>query len=71
MLAFMIATLAVSITPMPSFAAESSCPAIIDQKFSNLMDEPVSLCQFSRKVLLLKVNTFSFLDSSLRCVISH
>ena len=58
MLAFMIATLAVSITPTPTAAAESSCPVIIDQKFSNLMDEPVSLCQFSGKVLLI-VNTAS------------
>ena len=58
MLAFMIAALAVSIAPTPTAAAESSCPVIIDQKFSNLMDEPVSLCQFSGKVLLI-VNTAS------------
>jgi glutathione peroxidase len=57
-LGFIIAALAISVAPMPSVAAESSCPAIIDQKFSNLMDEPVSLCQFSGKVLLI-VNTAS------------
>src|ERR1044072_8141073 len=57
-LGFIIAALAISVAPMPSVAAESSCPAIIDQKFSNLMDEPVSLCQFRGKVLLI-VNTAS------------
>ena len=57
-LAFIIAALAVFTAPTPSIAAESSCPAIIDHKFSNLMDEPVSLCQFSDKVLLI-VNTAS------------
>jgi glutathione peroxidase len=31
---------------------------MLDHKFSNLMDEPVSLCQFSGKVLLI-VNTAS------------
>ena len=31
---------------------------ILDHKFANLMDEPVSLCQFSGKVLLI-VNTAS------------
>ena len=57
-LAFFIAALAVFTAPTPSAAAESSCPAIIDRKFFNLLDEPVSLCQFSRKVLLI-VNTAS------------
>jgi glutathione peroxidase len=57
-LAFIIAALAVFTEPTPSIAAESSCPAIIDHKFSNLMDEPVSLCQFTGKVLLI-VNTAS------------
>jgi glutathione peroxidase len=57
-LAFIIAALAVFTEPTPSVAAESSCPAIIDHKFANLMDEPVSLCQFSGKVLLI-VNTAS------------
>ena len=58
MLALIIAALAVFTEPTPTLAAESSCPAIIDHKFSNLMDEPVSLCQFSRNVLLI-VNTAS------------
>ena len=57
-LAFIIAALAVFTVPTPSVAAESSCPAIIDHKFANLMDEPVSLCQFTGKVLLI-VNTAS------------
>jgi glutathione peroxidase len=57
-LAVTVAALALLTGPMPTVAAESPCPAIIDHKFSNLMDEPVSLCQFSRKVLLI-VNTAS------------
>jgi Glutathione peroxidase len=57
-LALIIAALAVFTPPAPSVAAESFCPALLDHKFSNLMDEPVSLCQFSGKVLLI-VNTAS------------
>ena len=45
-------------TPALVRAAESPCPSILDHKFANLMDEPVSLCQFSGKVLLI-VNTAS------------
>ena len=56
--AFVVAALAVFAIPAPGIAAESPCPAILDQKFANLMDEPVSLCQFSGKVLLI-VNTAS------------
>lgn len=56
-LALIVALAALSF-PAPGFAAESSCPAMLDHKFSNLMDEPVSLCQFSGKVLLI-VNTAS------------
>jgi len=56
--AVLISAIAVSTTPAPSVAAESPCPSILDHKFSNLMDEPVSLCQFSGKVLLI-VNTAS------------
>jgi glutathione peroxidase len=56
--AFLIAALAAFITPTARVVAESSCPAVIDHKFSNLMDEPVSLCQFSGKLLLI-VNTAS------------
>ena len=42
----------------PSMSAESSCPPVLNHKFSNLMDEPVSLCQYSGKVVLI-VNTAS------------
>ena len=42
----------------PSPAAEPSCPPILDHKFANLMDEPISLCQFRGKVALI-VNTAS------------
>jgi glutathione peroxidase len=45
-------------SPAPNIAGESSCPSILDHKFANLLDEPVSLCQFSGKVLLI-VNTAS------------
>ena len=45
-------------SPVPNIAAESPCPAVLDHKFANLLDEPVSLCQFSGKVLLV-VNTAS------------
>ena len=43
---------------MPSRSAEPPCPPILDHKFANLMDEPVSLCQFRGKVVLI-VNTAS------------
>jgi glutathione peroxidase len=56
--AFVITTLAMFTPPMQTFAAESLCPAILDHKFANLMDEPVSFCQFRGKVLLI-VNTAS------------
>ena len=56
--ALIVAALAVFATPAPSGAAESPCPAILDHKFANLMDEPVSLCQFQGKVLMI-VNTAS------------
>jgi len=55
---FIVAALAASTFPAPSIAVESSCPAMLDHKFSNLMDEPISLCQFSGKVVLI-VNTAS------------
>ena len=42
----------------PSSAAESPCPSVLDHKIVNLQDEPVSLCQFRGKVLLV-VNTAS------------
>jgi glutathione peroxidase len=56
--AIFVAALALFMTDIPSIAAEASCPSTLDHKFSNLMDEPVSLCQFSGKVLLI-VNTAS------------
>ena len=42
----------------PSRSAEPTCPPILDHKFANLMDEPISLCQFRGKVVLI-VNTAS------------
>ena len=56
--AFIVAALAALAAPAPGTAAESPCPSIIDHKFANLMDQPVSLCQFQGKVLLI-VNTAS------------
>jgi glutathione peroxidase len=56
--AFTVVALAVFATPAPSSAAESACPSVLDHNFANLMDEPVSLCQFSGKVVLV-VNTAS------------
>jgi glutathione peroxidase len=53
-----VAALAALAAATRSDAMESNCPAILDQKFSNLMDEPVSLCRFSGKVVLI-VNTAS------------
>jgi len=58
MFAFIIIALALFTAPPPSIAAESSCPAMIDHQFANLLDEPVTLCQFTGKVLLI-VNTAS------------
>lgn len=57
-LGFIVAALALFATPTRTIAAESTCPALLDHKFANLMDEPVSLCQFRGKVLLV-VNTAS------------
>ena len=42
----------------PSHSADAPCPPILDHKFSNLMDEPVSLCQYRGNVVLM-VNTAS------------
>jgi glutathione peroxidase len=56
--AHVLAALVVMVSPMPTSAAELPCPAILNQQFANLMDEPVSLCQFHGKVLLI-VNTAS------------
>ena len=56
--AFIVAALAAMGSATPSSAAESPCPSVLDHQFANLMDEPVSLCQFREKVLLI-VNTAS------------
>ena len=42
----------------PSSAAEALCASILDHRIANLQDQPVSLCQFGGKVLLI-VNTAS------------
>ena len=58
-LCVLIAAALIGLTsPVPNIAAESPCPSVLDHKFANLLDEPVSLCQFSGKVLLV-VNTAS------------
>ena len=57
-LGIIVAALALLATPTRTIAAESPCPSILDHKFSNLMDESVSLCRFGGKVLLI-VNTAS------------
>jgi glutathione peroxidase len=56
--ALVVAVLAALVSATPSSAAESPCPSVLDYQFVNLMDEPVSLCQFRGKVLLI-VNTAS------------
>ena len=56
--AFIVAALAALASPATSSAAESPCPSILDHKFANLTNEPVAVCQFHGKVLLI-VNTAS------------
>jgi glutathione peroxidase len=56
--ALIIAALAAVASMPPGDTAESPCPPLLDHKFDNLKDEPVSLCQFRGKVLLI-VNTAS------------
>jgi len=53
-----VAVLAIFVDPAPNSAAETRCPVLLNHKFPNLMAEPVSLCQFARKVILI-VNTAS------------
>jgi glutathione peroxidase len=55
---FIVAALVASVSTTPSSAVESPCPSLLDHRFANLIDEPVSLCQFGGKVLLI-VNTAS------------
>ena len=56
--ALIVAALVALATAAPGAAAESPCPSVLDHKFANLQDEPVSLCRFQGKVLLV-VNTAS------------
>jgi glutathione peroxidase len=56
--ALLIATILAFVAPARASSATSPCPSLLDQKFANLMDEPVSLCQFAGQVLLI-VNTAS------------
>ena len=56
--ALIVAALAALASPAPGAAADSPCPSVLDRQFSNLREEPVSLCRFSGKVLLI-VNTAS------------
>jgi glutathione peroxidase len=56
--AFVVAALVMIAVPELSSAAESPCPSVLDHKLASLQGEPVSLCQFSGKVLLV-VNTAS------------
>jgi glutathione peroxidase len=61
MLARLIYTLiiaALAALAVPSTAAEIPCPPVLDHKFGSLQGEPVSLCQFRGKVVLI-VNTAS------------
>ena len=55
---FVVAVLAIFAAPAAGSAAETPCPAMLNPEVSNLMDEPVSLCQFSGRVVLI-VNTAS------------
>ncbi len=48
--ALIVTALAALVSPSPSAAAESPCSSVLDHQFSNLRDEPVSLCQFHGKV---------------------
>jgi glutathione peroxidase len=56
--AVVIVTAALMTSAIPSSAAESGCPSVLDHRLPSLQDESVSLCQFSGKVLLV-VNTAS------------
>lgn len=56
--ALLVAALATLPYVSPAIAAESPCPPTLNHQFSNLMDEPISLCQYAGKVVLI-VNTAS------------
>jgi len=53
-----VAASAALVSATPVSAAESSCPPVLDHKFASLQGEPISLCQFRGKALLI-VNTAS------------
>lgn len=55
---FVVAALAALAVPAPGAAGEAACPSVLDHKFEDLREEPVSLCQFRGRVLLI-VNTAS------------
>jgi glutathione peroxidase len=56
--ALLFTVLVLSGAPPPAPAATAPCPPMLDHKFVNLMDEPLSLCQHAGKVVLV-VNTAS------------
>lgn len=56
--AVIIAALITCAAPQTDSSAAVTCPPLLDNKFSNLMDEPLSLCQHAGKVVLI-VNTAS------------
>ncbi len=53
-----IPALAFLLSAVPTIGAEPACPALLDHQIVSLSHEPVSLCQFRGKVLLV-VNTAS------------
>ena len=55
---FVAAALITLAFAIPSRSAELPCPPILDHKFANLMDQPISLCQYRGNVALI-VNTAS------------
>jgi glutathione peroxidase len=56
--AIVVAALAAFVSPEPTVAAEFPCPSILDHQFTTLQHQPLSLCQFGGRVLLV-VNTAS------------
>ena len=61
--ALLFAVLAASAAPRSTTAATAPCPPTLDHKFTDLMDEPLSLCQHAGKVILI-VN-----EPALRCTV--
>ncbi len=56
--AFVLAAQLLFVGPNASIAAAPPCPLLLNHKFSNLMDEPVSLCRVAGKIVLI-INTAS------------